>query len=74
MDYFSSETNNWLSPKERDSLKIKELEMVRVKEEKRKQNKVTLDLVGRRVVESLDEEQLGFDLIDFFLKSFINFF
>lgn len=59
-DYYSSETNTWLSTKEKESLKLKEEAILAAREEKEKQRRVTIDIAGRRVVESaFDEEDKG---------------
>lgn len=52
-DYFSSDANVWLSPKEREQLKKREKEVREIKFGSRLHKKVTLDFAGRRVV---DEE------------------
>lgn len=55
-DYYSSETNSWLSNKEKETLRQKE-EAIRVaREERERQRLVTIDLAGRRVVESAFDE------------------
>ena len=53
-DYFSTNSNQWLSTNERESLRKREQELRSVRHASRKDRKVTLDFAGRKVVE---EEQ-----------------
>jgi len=57
-DYYSSETNTWLSAKERDRLKSKEQELQQIREEKAKEVRITLDIAGRKVIEADDKAEL----------------
>jgi len=69
-DYYSSETNTWLSTKEKERLKSKEEAILAAREEREKQRRVTIDIAGRRVVESaFDEEDKGLQWFSFFLPS-----
>ena len=51
MDYFSVDSNRWLSEKEREKLRGKEEELRRKKYASRREQAVTLDFAGRKVVE-----------------------
>lgn len=44
-------TNRWLSRKERDAVREREDNLRRKKEEKKKERTVTIDLLGRRVID-----------------------
>lgn len=50
-DYFASDSNQWLSPGEREKLRRKEEELREIRHASRKDRKITLDFCGRRVVE-----------------------
>ncbi|KAJ7994677.1 hypothetical protein DPEC_G00251960 [Dallia pectoralis] len=52
-DYFATDSNQWLSPNEREQLRKKEEELRELRHASRKNRKITLDFAGRRV---LDEE------------------
>lgn len=53
-DYFASDSNRWLSKKEKDALRKKEEELREKRHGSRRQMKITLDFAGRRVI---DENQ-----------------
>ena len=55
-DYFASDTNRWLSKKERDALKKKEEELREKRYGSRRQMKVTLDFAGRKVLDENEPE------------------
>ena len=56
MDYFASETNQWLSPEERRALKQREDELREVRKGSRlSKKKFTLDFAGRRLLEEGEE-------------------
>lgn len=57
MDYFSVDSNRWLSQKEREKLRGKEEELRRLKHASRRDQSITLDFAGRRVVE--DKNRVG---------------
>ncbi|XP_068169497.1 activating signal cointegrator 1 [Antennarius striatus] len=61
-DYFASESNQWLSPSEREKLKKKEEELRELRHASRKDRKITLDFAGRQV---LDE---GNNLNEYYVK------
>ena len=50
-DYFATESNQWLSPGERDKLRRKEEELREMRHASRKDRKITLDFAGRQVVD-----------------------
>ncbi|XP_068596209.1 activating signal cointegrator 1 [Brachionichthys hirsutus] len=50
-DYFASESNQWLSPGEREKLKKKEEELRGLRHASRKDRKITLDFAGRQVLD-----------------------
>jgi hypothetical protein len=58
-DYFSIDTNQWLTSDERESLKREEAEAKAADEARKKRVTVTFDLVGRKVVMDTPEEQLA---------------
>ena len=49
-DYFSADSNRWLSPEERDARKKTEEKRRQLREEAKKKITVTLDFAGRKVV------------------------
>lgn len=53
-DYFATDSNQWLSPGERDNLRKHDEELRELRHASRKDRKITLDFAGRRV---LDEGQ-----------------
>ncbi len=57
MDYFSVDSNRWLSQKEREKLRGKEEELRRLKHASRRNQSITLDFAGRKVVE--DKNRVG---------------
>ncbi|KAI1889412.1 hypothetical protein AGOR_G00162610 [Albula goreensis] len=56
-DYFSTDSNQWLSPAEREALRRKEAELRELRHASRKDRKITLDFAGRQVLE--EGENLG---------------
>ncbi|KAM9825029.1 activating signal cointegrator 1 isoform X2 [Syngnathus typhle] len=50
-DYFATDSNQWLSPAERDKLKKKEEELRDLRHASRKDRKITLDFAGRQVLD-----------------------
>ncbi|XP_013857025.1 activating signal cointegrator 1 [Austrofundulus limnaeus] len=50
-DYFATESNQWLSPGEREKLRKKEEELRELRHASRKDRKITLDFAGRQVFE-----------------------
>ncbi|XP_056881571.1 activating signal cointegrator 1 [Takifugu flavidus] len=57
-DYFATDSNQWLSPNEREKLRKKEEELRELRHASRKDRKITLDFAGRQVIDegnNLDE-------------------
>uniref|UniRef100_A0A8P4G5J8 Activating signal cointegrator 1 n=1 Tax=Dicentrarchus labrax TaxID=13489 RepID=A0A8P4G5J8_DICLA len=50
-DYFATESNQWLSPGEREKLRKKEEELRELRHASRKDRKITLDFAGRQVID-----------------------
>lgn len=50
-DYFATESNQWLSPCEREKLRKKEEELREIRHASRKDRKITLDFAGRQVID-----------------------
>lgn len=57
-DYFSTDSNQWLSKEDRELLRKREEELRSQRHMSRKDRKVTLDFAGRRVL----EEDSGVDM------------
>ncbi|KAJ8417954.1 hypothetical protein AAFF_G00227970 [Aldrovandia affinis] len=53
-DYFSSDSNQWLSPVERESIRQREAELRELRHASRRDRKITLDFAGRQVLEEGD--------------------
>ncbi|XP_035275860.1 activating signal cointegrator 1 isoform X3 [Anguilla anguilla] len=63
-DYFSTDSNQWLSPGEREALCRREMELLELRHASRKARKITLDFAGRQVLEegeSLNQYYSRFD-------------
>ena len=56
-DYFSVDTNRWLSSQEKVELRKKQEELREKKHRSRHNKTITLDIAGRRVVE--DDKHFG---------------
>ncbi|RXN17698.1 activating signal cointegrator 1 [Labeo rohita] len=50
-DYFATDSNQWLSPGEREALRKREEELRELRHVSRKDRKITLDFAGRRVLD-----------------------
>ncbi|XP_031704086.1 activating signal cointegrator 1 isoform X2 [Anarrhichthys ocellatus] len=50
-DYFATESNQWLSPNEREKLRKQEEELRELRYASRKDRKITLDFAGRQVLD-----------------------
>ncbi|KAK2869512.1 hypothetical protein Q7C36_001383 [Tachysurus vachellii] len=50
-DYFATDSNQWLSPVERETLRKREEELQELRHASRKDRNITLDFAGRRVLE-----------------------
>lgn len=61
-DYFATDSNQWLSPGEREKLRKKEEELRELRHASRKDRRITLDFAGRQV---LDE---GSNMNDYYSK------
>lgn len=61
-DYFATDSNQWLSPGERDKLRKKEEELRELRHASRKDRKITLDFAGRQVIDE------GKNLNDYYNK------
>ena len=57
MDYFSVDSNRWLSQTEREKLRSKEEELRKLKHASRRNQSITLDFAGRRVMD--DRNRVG---------------
>ncbi|XP_069812545.1 activating signal cointegrator 1 isoform X2 [Dendropsophus ebraccatus] len=63
-DYFSTDSNQWLSQAEREALRKKEQELLELRHASRLSRKVTIDFAGRKVLDEggdLDEYHKRFD-------------
>ncbi|KAJ8304364.1 hypothetical protein KUTeg_017947 [Tegillarca granosa] len=54
-DYYATDSNKWLSTKEREMLRKREEELRSVRHASKKDRKITLDFAGRRVIEEGDD-------------------
>lgn len=61
-DYFASDSNQWLSPAEREKVRKKEEELRDLRHASRKDRKITLDFAGRQVIDE------GNNLNDYYKK------
>lgn len=50
-DYFATDSNQWLSPSEREKLRRKEEELREIRYASRKDRSITLDFAGRQVID-----------------------
>lgn len=50
-DYFAADSNQWLSPVERETLRKRAEELRELRHASHKDRKITLDFAGRRVLE-----------------------
>ncbi|XP_023282500.1 activating signal cointegrator 1 [Seriola lalandi dorsalis] len=71
-DYFATESNQWLSPGEREKLKKKEEELRELRHASRKDRKITLDFAGRQVVEEGSNLNEYYNKLDETLKAMNN--
>lgn len=63
-DYFATESNQWLSPSEREKLKKKEEELRELRYASRKDRKITLDFAGRQVLDEGNNLNEYYDKLD----------
>lgn len=68
-DYFAADSNQWLSPGEREKLKKKEEELRELRHASRKDRKITLDFAGRRVVDEGSNLDHYYNKLDETLKA-----
>ncbi|XP_073320548.1 activating signal cointegrator 1 [Pagrus major] len=71
-DYFATESNQWLSPCERDKLRKKEEELRELRHASRKDRKITLDFAGRQVIDEGTHLNEYYNKLDETLKSMSN--
>lgn len=68
-DYFAADSNQWLSPGEREKLRRKEEELREIRHASRKDRKITLDFAGRQVIEEGDNLKDYYNKLDATLKA-----
>lgn len=68
-DYFAAESNQWLSPGEREKLRKKEEELRELRHASRKDRKITLDFAGRQVIEEGNDLNQYYNKLDETLKA-----
>ncbi|KAM9409483.1 activating signal cointegrator 1 isoform 1-T1 [Pholidichthys leucotaenia] len=71
-DYFATESNQWLSPSEREKLRKKEEELREFRHASRKDRKITLDFAGRQVIEDSSNMNEYYNKLDETLKAMNN--
>ncbi|XP_072320998.1 activating signal cointegrator 1 [Eucyclogobius newberryi] len=68
-DYFAADSNQWLSPGEREKMRKREEELREIRHASRKDRKITLDFAGRQVVEEGDGLNDYYSKLDETLKA-----
>lgn len=68
-DYFATESNQWLSPNEREKLRKKEEELREIRHASRKDRKITLDFAGRQVIDEGNNLKEYYNKLDETLKA-----
>ncbi|KAM4602520.1 activating signal cointegrator 1 [Polymixia lowei] len=68
-DYFATDSNQWLSPSERDKLRKKEEELRDLRHTSRKDRKITLDFAGRQVLDEGDNLGQYYSKLDETIKA-----
>ncbi|XP_076012336.1 activating signal cointegrator 1 isoform X2 [Genypterus blacodes] len=68
-DYFATDSNQWLSPNEREKLRKKEEELRELRHASRKDRKITLDFAGRQIVEEGDNLSSYYTKLDETIKN-----
>ncbi|XP_010731092.2 activating signal cointegrator 1 [Larimichthys crocea] len=68
-DYFATESNQWLSPGEREKLRKKEEELRELRHASRKDRKITLDFAGRQVIDDGNNLNEYYNKLDETLKA-----
>ncbi|XP_041662440.1 activating signal cointegrator 1 [Cheilinus undulatus] len=71
-DYFATNSNQWLSPGEREKLKKKEEELRELRHASRKDRKITLDFAGRQVIDEGNNLDEYYNKLDETLKAMNN--
>ncbi|XP_061595513.1 activating signal cointegrator 1 [Cololabis saira] len=68
-DYFATESNQWLSPGEREKLRKKEDELRELRHASRLDRKITLDFAGRQVIDEGSNLDAYYNKLDETLKA-----
>lgn len=68
-DYFATESNQWLSPNEREKMRKMEEDLRELRHASRKDRKITLDFAGRRVVDEENNLNEYYNKLDETLKA-----
>lgn len=68
-DYFATESNQWLSPSEREKLRKKEEELRELRHASRKDRKITLDFAGRQVIDEGNNLNKYYNKLDETIKA-----
>ncbi|XP_069382342.1 activating signal cointegrator 1 isoform X2 [Paralichthys olivaceus] len=71
-DYFATESNQWLSPGEREKLRMKEEELRELRHASRKDRKITLDFAGRQVLDEGNNLNAYYNKLDETLNAMNN--
>lgn len=71
-DYFATDSNQWLSPGEREKLRKKEEELRELRHASRKDRKITLDFAGRQVIDEGNNMNDYYNKLDETLKAMNN--
>uniref|UniRef100_A0A4W3JGV2 Activating signal cointegrator 1 n=1 Tax=Callorhinchus milii TaxID=7868 RepID=A0A4W3JGV2_CALMI len=66
-DYFTSDTNQWLSKQEREALRLRDEELRDLRHASRQTRKITIDFAGRQVLESEDHLDQYYNRLDEFV-------
>uniref|UniRef100_A0A3P8RZ78 Activating signal cointegrator 1 n=1 Tax=Amphiprion percula TaxID=161767 RepID=A0A3P8RZ78_AMPPE len=71
-DYFATDSNQWLSPGEREKLRKKEEELRELRHASRKDRKIRLDFAGRQVIDEGSNMSKYYNKLDETLKAMNN--
>lgn len=63
-DYYSTDSNQWLSNEDREKLRRREEELRKARHGPRRDRKITFDFAGRRVVDAEDDSARNMYSID----------
>lgn len=69
-DYFATDSNQWLSPGERENLRKHEEELRELRHASRKDRKITLDFAGRQVLDDGENLNQYYNKLDETVKAF----